>query len=170
MWHGRLLFTRSVTPTRGADLPFQPSVEQSGMFAALLNFRAPAELSSLGRRPCDAPPWGYALGICKGSEMNPWFTIARDAARMTLDAQSVVALRLAHFAQSTEFDWLEAQRMTAEKVEALAQVQLATAFSLMSGQRGPAIAKKAIGIYGKRVRDNRARLSRRKRRVKSSRR
>ena len=81
-----------------------------------------------------------------------------------------MALRLAHFAQSTEFDWLEAQRMAAEKVEALAQVQLATAFSLMSGKRGPAIAKKAIGIYGKRVRDNRERLSRRKRRVKSSRR
>jgi hypothetical protein len=102
--------------------------------------------------------------------MYPWFTIARDAARLALDAQSVVALRLAHFARSTEFDWIEAQRMTAEKVEALAQVQLATAFSLMSGKRGPAIAKKAIGIYGKRVRRNRARLSRRRRRVTSSRR
>jgi|SRR5579871_1864938 len=102
--------------------------------------------------------------------MNPWFNIARDAARMALDAQSVMAMRIAHFAQSSEFDWLEAQRMAAEKVEALAQVQIATAFSLMSGKRGPAIAKKAIGIYGKRVRANRERLSRRKRRVKSSRR
>jgi hypothetical protein len=102
--------------------------------------------------------------------MNPWFTIARDAARLALDAQSVVALRLAHFARSAEFDWLEAQRMTAEKVEALAHVQLATALSLMSGKRAPAIAKKAVGIYGKRVRANRARLSRRRRRVTSSRR
>jgi hypothetical protein len=51
--------------------------------------------------------------------------------------------------------------MTTEKLEALAQVQVATAFSLMSGKRGPAIAKKAIGIYGKRVRRNRRRLSRR---------
>jgi hypothetical protein len=100
--------------------------------------------------------------------MFPWFTIARDAARMALDAQSVVALRLAHFARGTEFDWLEAQRMTAEKLEALAQVQLATAFSLMSGKRGPAIAKKAIGIYGKRVRANRRRLSRRRHHVRSS--
>ncbi len=102
--------------------------------------------------------------------MYPWFTIARDAARMALDAQNVVAMRLAHFARGTGFDWLEAQRMTAEKIEALAQVQLATAFSLMSGKRGPAIAKKAIGIYGKRVRANRRGLSRRRRRVTSSRR
>jgi len=93
--------------------------------------------------------------------MNPWFTIARDTARLALDAQSVVALRLARFARSTEFDWREAQRMTAEKLEALAQVQVATAFSLMSGKRGHAVAKKAIGVYGKRVRRNRRRLSRR---------
>jgi hypothetical protein len=32
----------------------------------------------------------------------------------------------------------------------------------MAGKRGPAIAKKAIGVYGKRVRRNRRRLSRRK--------
>jgi hypothetical protein len=93
--------------------------------------------------------------------MNPWFTIARDAARLALDAQTVVALRLARFACSAEFDWREAQRMTTEKVEALAEVQLATALSLMTGKRNPAIAKKAVGIYGKRVRRNRRRLSRR---------
>jgi hypothetical protein len=93
--------------------------------------------------------------------MNPWFTIARDAARLALDAQSVVALRMARFASGAEFDWREAQRMTTEKFAALAQVQVATAFSLMSGKRAPAIAKKAIGIYGKRARRNRRRLSRR---------
>jgi hypothetical protein len=92
--------------------------------------------------------------------MNPWFTIARDAARLAIDAQSVMVLRLARFARSAEFDWREAQRMTAEKFEALAQVQVATAFSLMSGKRAPAIAKKTLGIYGKRVRRNRRRLSR----------
>ena len=93
--------------------------------------------------------------------MNPWFTIARDAARLAIDAQSVVALRLARFASSPDFDWREAQRMTTEKFAALAQVQVATAFSLMSGKQAPAIAKKALGIYGKRVRRNRRRLSRR---------
>lgn len=93
--------------------------------------------------------------------MNPWFTIARDAARLAVDAQSVVALRLARFASGAHFDWREAQRMTSEKVAALAQVQVATALGVLSGKRGPAVAKKAIGIYGKRVRRNRRRLSRR---------
>ncbi len=95
--------------------------------------------------------------------MNPWFTIARDAARLALDAQSVVALRLARFARSAEFDWAEAQRMVTEKSFALAQVQAATAWSIISGKRAPAIARKAIGIYGKRVRRNRRRLARRSR-------
>ncbi len=95
--------------------------------------------------------------------MAPWFTIARDAARLALDAQAVVAMRLARFARSSKFDWREAQRMTAEKVAALAQVQVATAMGLMTGKRGPAMTKKAIGIYGKRVRQNRRRLSRRRR-------
>jgi hypothetical protein len=90
--------------------------------------------------------------------MNPWFTLAHDAARLAIDAQSVVALRLARFASG---DWREAQRMTTEKVAALAQVQVATAAGILSGKRGPAVAKKAIGIYGKRVRGNRRRLSRR---------
>jgi hypothetical protein len=102
--------------------------------------------------------------------MYPWFTLARDAARLAIDAQTVVAQRLARFASSAEFDWLEAQRMVSEKAQALAEVQVATAFSLMSGKRGPAIAKKAIGVYGKRVRQNRRRLSRRRRRATSSRR
>jgi hypothetical protein len=94
--------------------------------------------------------------------MNPWFTVARDAARLALDAQSVVALRLARFAGSTEFDWLEAQRMVSEKAQALAEAQVAIALNLMSGGPGPAIAKKTIGVYGKRVRQNRRRLSRRR--------
>jgi hypothetical protein len=93
--------------------------------------------------------------------MNPWFTIARDAARLAVDAQSVVALRLARFASGAHFAWREAQRMTTEKVAALAQVQVATALGVLSGKRAPAVAKKAIGIYGKRVRRNRRRLSRR---------
>ena len=36
--------------------------------------------------------------------MFPWFTIARDATRLAIDAQSVIALRLARFARGSEFD------------------------------------------------------------------
>jgi len=88
--------------------------------------------------------------------MNPWFAIARDAARLAMDSQAVMAMRLARFARSAKFDWAEARRMTSEKVQALAQVQLA----LMSGKHGPTLARKTIGVYGKRVRANRRRLSR----------
>ena len=91
--------------------------------------------------------------------MNPWFIVARDAARLAFDAHSVVARRLTHFARGTEFDWVEAQLMAVEKVAALAQVQVATALSLMSGERGPAIARKVIDIYGKSVQQNHQRLS-----------
>lgn len=88
--------------------------------------------------------------------MIPWFAIARDAARLAMDSQAVMAMRLVRFARSAKFDWMEAQRMTSEKVHALAQVQLA----LLSGQHGRALARKTISVYGTRVRANRRRLSR----------
>jgi hypothetical protein len=91
--------------------------------------------------------------------MNPWFSIARDAMRLGIESQSVVALRLARFARAGKFDWAEAQRMMSEKTETLARVQVATAMSMLSGQAPPVLARQAIGIYGKRVRHNRRRLS-----------
>ncbi len=94
--------------------------------------------------------------------MNRWFTIARDGARMALDAQNVIALRMARFARAKKFDWAEARRMTAEKVVTLGQVQLAAALSMLTGGKAGAIASKTVRIYGKRVRANRRRLSRRK--------
>jgi hypothetical protein len=93
--------------------------------------------------------------------MNPWFTITRDAARLAFDAQSVVGLRLARLSRGGYAGWLEANRMITEKAVALAQVQVATATAMLSGGAGPAVAHKAIGIYGKRVRQNKRRLSRR---------
>ena len=88
--------------------------------------------------------------------MTPWFAIACDAAKLAMDSQAVVAMRLARFARGAKFDWAEARRMTSEKVQALAQVQLA----LLSGHDGPTLARKTISVYGKRVRANRRRLSR----------
>lgn len=92
--------------------------------------------------------------------MNPWFAIARDAAKLAMDSQAVVAMRLTRFARSAKPDWAEARRMTSEKAHALAQVQLATALWMFSGRHGPALARRTIGVYGKRVRANRRRLSR----------
>jgi hypothetical protein len=91
--------------------------------------------------------------------MNRWFSIASDAMWLGIESQSVVALRLARFARAGKLDWAEVQRMVSEKAEALARVQVATAMSMLSGQEPPALARQAIGIYGKRVRRNRRRLS-----------
>jgi hypothetical protein len=93
--------------------------------------------------------------------MNPWFAIAQDATRLSIEAQRVVALRLARLARGGKTGRAEAHRMVAEKVEALAQVQVAVATGVLSGQEAPALTRKAIGIYGRRVRSNRRRLSRR---------
>ena len=76
-----------------------------------------------------------------------------------IEAQGVVALRLARFARGGGLDWAEAQRMVSEKAETFARVQVATAMSMLSGQQPPVLARQAIGIYGKRVRHNRRRLS-----------
>ena len=91
--------------------------------------------------------------------MNPWLTIARDMAQLSLDAQRVVALRLERLARGGKWGRAEAHRMVAEKADALAQAQFAAARAAMSGESPPAIARKTLDIYRKRVRRNRRRLS-----------
>jgi len=91
---------------------------------------------------------------------NPWFAITCDAMRLGVEAQGVVALRLARLAKGGSSGWAEARRMTTEKIDALATLQFAAAMTVLSGRQGASIAREAIGIYGKRVRANRRRLSR----------
>ena len=91
--------------------------------------------------------------------MNPWFGIARDSMRLSIDAQNVVALRLFRLAHGGEAARTEARRMVSEKADALVQVQFAAAKSIASGKHGPALVRETIGIYGRRVRHNRRRLS-----------
>jgi hypothetical protein len=91
---------------------------------------------------------------------NPWFGIARDAVRLGIEAQSVVALRLARLAVGGPSSSAEARRMMAEKLDALAKLQVAAALTVCTRGQGASIARKALGIYGKRVRANRRRLLR----------
>ena len=90
--------------------------------------------------------------------MNPWFAIARDAGRLAVDAQAVVALRLARLARGGKRGQAEARRMVDEKVHALLQAQADAAKAAFAGKQAPAIMKKTIGLYGRRVRSNRRRL------------
>ncbi len=52
----------------------------------------------------------------------------------------------------------EAQRMITEKVVALAEAQVAATAATLKGNAKHRIAKKALGVYAKRVRRNRRRL------------
>lgn len=90
--------------------------------------------------------------------MNPWWAIARDAGRLALDAQSVVALRLGRLARGGQRGRAEARRMVDEKVDALLQAQADAAKAMLAGERPPAIMKKTMKMYGRRVRRNRRRL------------
>ncbi len=53
----------------------------------------------------------------------------------------------------------EVQRMITEKVAALAEAQVAGAAATLKGGKKHRIAKKALGVYARRVRRNRRRLS-----------
>jgi hypothetical protein len=91
--------------------------------------------------------------------MNPWSSVTRDAARVAAHAHGVIALRLALLARGGAAGRREAHRMVAEKADALVQAQFAAAKSLAAGKHGPALMRETIGIYGRRVRHNRRRLS-----------
>jgi hypothetical protein len=55
----------------------------------------------------------------------------------------------------------EARRMVTEKVAALAEAQSAAATAVIKGGKSPRVAKKVLGVYRKRVRANRRRLTKR---------
>ncbi len=91
--------------------------------------------------------------------MNPWFAIARDAARLAVEAQGVVALRTARLARGGKRGSAEARRMIVEKAEALGEANAAAARSLLAGDTAPVAAQKATRIYRRRVSGNRRRLT-----------
>ena len=90
----------------------------------------------------------------------PLFKIAR----LSLEAQWVVALRLARIAGGGALGQREANRMVIEKTAAVIEAQMAAAAALMTGRSPKIAAKRAFGTYGRAVRANRRRLSRPRRR------
>jgi hypothetical protein len=90
---------------------------------------------------------------------NSWFALAYKAAHLGFDAQRVIALRLMRLASGGASAQTEAKRMISEKPAALLEAQIAAATAVGSGKSNSA-AKKVFGVYKKRVRTNRRRLSR----------
>jgi hypothetical protein len=78
---------------------------------------------------------------------------------MCWEAQAVVLLRCLRIAQGGTKTEAEAARMITEKVATLAEAQVGATAAALTGSKKHAIAKKTLGVYAKRVRRNRRRLS-----------
>jgi type IV secretory pathway ATPase VirB11/archaellum biosynthesis ATPase len=91
--------------------------------------------------------------------LTPWIKLASQMATMSWEAQQVIALRMLRIAQGGRRGHKEISTMTAEKVKAVIEAQLALARAApRTSHQG---AKTILGVYRKRVRKNKGRLSRR---------
>ena len=91
---------------------------------------------------------------------NPWLSLSLKAFQLGIEAQSVIALRMLSFAAGGANAQAEANRMVTEKILAAVEAQTAAAVAAMRGSKTHVVAGKAVNAYGKRIRANRRRLSR----------
>jgi hypothetical protein len=89
-----------------------------------------------------------------------WCALSLQAAQLGWEAQGVIALRMMRLAAPGARSQSEARRMVTEKVAALAEAQTAAAAAAVRGGGSAQAAKKVLGVYRKRVRRNRRRLTR----------
>jgi hypothetical protein len=91
---------------------------------------------------------------------NGWFSVSSQAALLALEAQSVIALRIMRVASGGALAQSEMSRMVTEKMQAFGEAQTAAAIGSITARDSRHVAKKVLGVYKKRVRGNRRRLSR----------
>jgi hypothetical protein len=91
---------------------------------------------------------------------NNWLSLSSQTALLALEAQTVIALRCLRVAAGGAPAQSEINRMITEKVQAFGEAQAAAAIGSVGGRSGRHIAKKVVGVYKKRVRRNRRRLTR----------
>jgi hypothetical protein len=97
--------------------------------------------------------------------MNPlamwkaWLALSLQSIRLGWEAQNVVALRLMRFGLDSSHGRSEAQRMVLEKFATMVEAQGAATTAAIMGAKPHRIAKRVIGEYRKRVRNNRRRLA-----------
>jgi len=89
---------------------------------------------------------------------DPWIALTLRAFQLGVEAQSVIALRMVRLASGDMRGYEELNRMVIEKVAALAEAQAAATGAIISGHRDHVVAKKALTVYRRRVRDNKRRL------------
>jgi hypothetical protein len=91
---------------------------------------------------------------------NDWCALSVQAARLGWEAQGVMALRVMRMATQPAHSQTEARRMVTEKVAALGEAQAVVAAGVIKGGKNHRVAKKVLGVYKKRVRANKRRLTR----------
>ena len=90
---------------------------------------------------------------------NTWFALSSQAVLLGFEAQRVMALRFMRFAAGGALAQTEAGRMITEKVQALGEAQAAATVATIKGRNSRHVATKVLGVYKKRVRGNRRRLT-----------
>ncbi len=91
---------------------------------------------------------------------NEWCALSLQTARLGWEAQSVIALRLMRLAVQGSGSQTEARHMVTEKLGALVEAQVAATAATIEGGNSRRVAKKVLGVYRKRVRANKRRLTR----------
>jgi hypothetical protein len=90
---------------------------------------------------------------------DPWVTLGMRFFQLGVEAQSVIALRMLRLASGDARGQDELNRMVVEKLTALAEAQMAATTAFMSGHKDHVVARKALTVYRKRIRENKRRLS-----------
>jgi hypothetical protein len=107
---------------------------------------------------------GISVRRVRDASLAPFFGVAYEAGWLMLEAQWVVAARMARLAAGGALVQTEAQRMVSEKSAAFLESTMMAAMALAGGKKGSVAARQGLRVYGKRVRGNRRRLFRSKRR------
>jgi hypothetical protein len=124
----------------------------------------PKNTSANARRRLPGKVPGISVQRVRDASFAPFFGVAYEAGWLMLEAQWVVAARMARLAAGGALAQTEAQRMVSEKSAAFLESTMMAAMALAGGKKGPAAARQVLQVYGKRVRGNRRRLFQSKRR------
>jgi hypothetical protein len=87
----------------------------------------------------------------------PWFGLGFDSLKLAIEAQQVIALRLAKLATGGPAASREATRMVTEKIAALTAAQALLLRGARAGQ-APRAAHNTVRLYRRRVAANKRRL------------
>jgi hypothetical protein len=87
-----------------------------------------------------------------------WLRLSLDFWRAGLEAQQVIALRLAKLAAGGEAAIVETSRMLTEKTDAALEAQRLAASAALSG-RAMSIPARTVALYRRKMRANRQRLT-----------